>query len=103
MNLAEAADVLGVKDLSTQSPADLQRIYRDRARTAHPDGGGSAEAFNRLRVAYVLALSEAEAAGCPDCNGTGRMKFVGGFSMASYVCETCHGSGKRWPLFAGKK
>ena len=65
MNLAEAADVLGVKDLSTQSPADLQRIYRDRARTAHPDGGGSAEAFNRLRVAYVLALSEAEAAGIP--------------------------------------
>lgn len=33
---------------------ELRRAFRARARRAHPDGGGTAEAFRQLREAYIL-------------------------------------------------
>lgn len=47
-----AAEVLGVD--SSASRAELRQAFRARARRAHPDGGGSAEAFRQLREAYAL-------------------------------------------------
>jgi hypothetical protein len=45
---------LGVK--RTAARKDIHKAYRKKAKTAHPDGGGSVEAFNELVVAYsVLA------------------------------------------------
>lgn len=35
---------------------DLQQVFDDRVRRAHPDRGGSVEAFVRLRTAYRDAL-----------------------------------------------
>jgi len=46
-----AAELLGVG--LDASPEELRRAFCSRARAAHPDGGGSAEAFAQLREAYV--------------------------------------------------
>ncbi|MFO1118546.1 MAG: DnaJ domain-containing protein [Beijerinckiaceae bacterium] len=52
--MADLYEVLGVpRDATT---AAIRRAFRKKARAAHPDGGGSAEAFNELKTAYdVLA------------------------------------------------
>lgn len=45
--------ILGVS--RDASPEDVQRAYREKAKAAHPDLGGSHEAFNALRLAkHVL-------------------------------------------------
>lgn len=49
--------ILGVPREATES--QIRRAFRKQARTAHPDGGGSAEAFNMLKRAYDL-LSDQE-------------------------------------------
>jgi hypothetical protein len=38
---------------------DVKRVYWARARTAHPDGGGNAEEFIKLKEAYERALEYA--------------------------------------------
>lgn len=38
----------------TASFDEIQRAYRRRAKTAHPDAGGSAEAFSELATAHVV-------------------------------------------------
>ena len=49
--------ILGVK--RTAPPRDIHKAYRKKAKTAHPDGGGSVEAFNELVTAYSV-LSDAD-------------------------------------------
>jgi curved DNA-binding protein CbpA len=44
--------ILGVK--RTAPPKDIHKAYRRKAKTAHPDAGGSVEAFNELVVAYAV-------------------------------------------------
>lgn len=41
------------------TPAQIDKAYRKRARTAHPDAGGKAEAFHALTHAYAV-LSDPE-------------------------------------------
>lgn len=48
--------VLGIK--RTAPRKDIHKAYRKRAKTAHPDGGGSVEAFNQLVVAYSVLSDE---------------------------------------------
>jgi len=36
------------------TPAEIDKAYRQRARTAHPDAGGTAEAFHALSHAYAI-------------------------------------------------
>lgn len=48
-------------DLGLEPDADLQdaeNAYREHARTAHPDAGGSAEAMSRLNAAIAQARQE---------------------------------------------
>lgn len=45
-------DVLGVTRDATDS--DIKQAYRDKAKSAHPDAGGSADAFATLSRAYAL-------------------------------------------------
>lgn len=45
-------DELGVPP--DASPSEIDRAYRRRARTAHPDTGGSSEAFHALSHAYEV-------------------------------------------------
>lgn len=49
--------VLGVEHGATAP--DIQKAYRQRAKTSHPDSGGSVEAFSELGVAYAI-LSDPE-------------------------------------------
>ena len=44
--------ILGVK--RTAPRRDIHKAYRRKAKTAHPDAGGSEEAFNELVVAYSV-------------------------------------------------
>ena len=46
----ELYDVLGVGKDAT--PADIKKAYRKKAKTEHPDAGGSAEKFTELTLAY---------------------------------------------------
>ncbi|NIQ95625.1 MAG: DnaJ domain-containing protein, partial [Desulfuromonadales bacterium] len=48
---------LGVK--RTAARKDIHKAYRKKAKTAHPDGGGSVEAFNALVLAYSVLSDEA--------------------------------------------
>jgi hypothetical protein len=51
---------LGLPEGAT--PAEVKSAYRTRCKTAHPDKGGTAGEFNRLREAYEAALRYAERA-----------------------------------------
>lgn len=52
------ADVLGVE--VTCTPAQAKSAFRVRAKETHPDSGGSAEAFQRVKAAYDAALEHFE-------------------------------------------
>ena len=47
--------VLGLPPSGPVSSDDLTRAYRAKVLTAHPDQGGSAEAFARVQAAYISA------------------------------------------------
>lgn len=47
-------DTLGVQ--RSADTATIKSTYRRKAKTAHPDAGGDAEAFARLKTAYELLL-----------------------------------------------
>lgn len=52
-------EVLGIRPgAETSSAEDIERFYRARAKIAHPDAGGSAEAFAELQRAREEALRE---------------------------------------------
>ncbi|MEZ5827586.1 MAG: DnaJ domain-containing protein [Hyphomicrobiales bacterium] len=48
--MTDLYEVLGVK--RTAPRKDIHKAYRRKAKAAHPDAGGSVEAFNELVVAY---------------------------------------------------
>jgi len=53
----DAFAALGLSPLSTAT--DVKRAYKRLAHTAHPDRGGSHEAFLQLKTAYESALKSA--------------------------------------------
>ena len=48
--------ILGIK--RTAPHKDIHKAYRKKAKSAHPDAGGSVEAFNQLVVAYSVLSDE---------------------------------------------
>jgi curved DNA-binding protein CbpA len=44
--------ILGVRRAASQG--EIQRAYRRKAKTSHPDGGGSVEAFSEISTAYTV-------------------------------------------------
>ncbi|HUU67107.1 MAG TPA: DnaJ domain-containing protein [Methyloceanibacter sp.] len=55
--MTDLYEILGVK--RTAARKDIHKAYRRKAKTAHPDSGGTVEAFNELVTAYAV-LSDAE-------------------------------------------
>ena len=55
MTLSEAYDILGLAADAT--PAEVKAAYRRRVTEAHPDQGGSAAEFIKVRAAYEILLT----------------------------------------------
>lgn len=87
-----ALEKFGLSNNAT--PEEVRAEWRRLAFISHPDKGGDAAEFARLRVLYVAALSEAnEPKPCTTCGGTGKVKHSHGFSSIDMPCPTCGGSG----------
>lgn len=102
----EAAKVLGLQ--ITATPAEVHGAFRELAKAAHPDGGGSLEAFSRVEWAKEALTRWVKrnppqlddvnyaAAGepCPPCGGKGyvvtRRSFGKGMRRQ---CIRCNGTG----------
>lgn len=101
----EAASVFGF-DISS-GLLDEQQVnaaYRTEARKAHPDMGGSNEAFARVDWAKHVLLAwlakrdgpaaKAEAVNCTRCDGRGFIQRQRGFGKGARVqCPKCDGTG----------
>ncbi len=85
---------LGLTDSATE--AQVKDAFRELSKTAHPDAGGTAEAFAELHQAYSQAL---ELAGKPKlcffCDGKKKIEKKGGFFKLLVDCPSCGGTGMR--------
>ena len=56
-------EILGVRrdPVRKIAPEDLRAAFRQRAKEAHPDKGGDADSFQRLKKAFDDALAELSA------------------------------------------
>ena len=52
----DAAEILGVKQGATEE--EIRKAFRQKSKEAHPDVGGSAEAFSRLQLACDTLLGK---------------------------------------------
>jgi len=99
MDRMEAQKELGIEDTFTKT--DLRKCFRRRAFDAHPDSGGSEEAFTILQEAYttlkkfVVADETDEEARAT--NGMKLSELGKGYPLteSAKTCETCGGFGYR--------
>ncbi len=103
-------EALGLDDTATQ--ADVIARYKELAKQAHPDAGGTVEKFQELKMLKDDALKElafgtsiarariqlsalreaARGTKCPRCDGTGvGTTRSAGFRTFSTVCRLCRG------------
>jgi len=106
-------EALGLEPGATE--AEVQARYKELAKTAHPDRGGSADEFQKLQDLRDRALREisigeslanakiqitalreaARGTLCPRCDGSGySMQRKVGFRTMKTVCRLCRGKGK---------
>lgn len=93
-------DVLGVDKKATA--ADARRAYKAKAKKAHPDKGGTAEAFHQLSTALIVLTDEAKRAkydatgdidgGSPD-NTHAKAVEILTMQLAQFVGEFVDGNG----------
>lgn len=104
---------LGLPSGSTE--VDVQARYKELAKEAHPDRGGSTERFQKLKEQRDAALQEvrlgaslararlqldalreaARGTVCPRCDGSGyAMQRSVGFRTMKMVCRLCRGRGR---------
>jgi DnaJ-class molecular chaperone len=85
-------EILGLSETATLT--EVKVAWRQLAMVHHPDKGGDATEFSRLRKAYDQALAEASAPKfCDVCRGTGKVKQISGWSSIDLVCSACQGAG----------
>lgn len=105
----EAALLLGVT-LHDLSKDRIQAAFKEKAKEAHPDRGGSNEEFvevDRAKEILLLHLSKTKPgrrkvhkAGkqtneCPACGGQGRVRLHRGLHSMVVQCGACQGTGER--------
>lgn len=106
----EAAATLGGLDLDTLSEPVLTKVFRDLAKSLHPDKGGDAAAFVEADRAKCVLLKWLErrapdepastaisSTQCPMCRGTGKRTLRRGFRTMTMMCGTCRGHGELVP------
>ena len=87
---------LGLPDQPMPSPDEVKQAWRLAAAKHHPDRGGDAGDFDRLRRAYDEALAEAEAPKpCTECGGSGKLQNTKGWHGIKLCCPHCDGTGVR--------
>ena len=87
-----AFEILGLPASAT--PAEVKQRWRELCRVHHPDRGGNVVEFNTYRRAYLAAYEAASApVPCPDCGGTGQVRYTSSWSSIFMPCLTCGGSG----------
>lgn len=64
---------------------ELETAYKRARRTAHPDAGGSPEAFTAVQLAYAFIKKRP----CPDCEGSGYVKIRTGHFVSKKPCPKC--------------
>ena len=77
--------------------ADLHAAWRTESAKAHPDKGGSVQAFTSLQAAYKRCLAYlSQDQECPDCKGAGKVpvRDIASFSTRMLTCRRCNGEGK---------
>lgn len=80
-------------DCST--PKEVKDRWRQLANEHHPDKGGDAEYFDKVKKEYDKALEKASAPiKCPDCNGAGVIVMSKGWNSGSLRCKRCKGTGQ---------
>lgn len=87
-------EILGIPEDST--PEQVKAAYIEKAKTTHPDGGGTAEAFQELQRAHDAAHEIAsKPKKCEPCEGKGRTVIQKGFNKMTMLCKACGGRGVR--------
>ena len=77
-------EILGLSDHAT--PEEIKQAFRRLAAKHHPDRGGSAQEFARVRRAYEKALKPRK---CPECQGRGHIRVKEGAFTKKVPCPTC--------------
>ncbi len=87
-----ACEQLGLGPNAT--PDEVKTHWRRLASVHHPDHGGDAIEFDRLRQLYKEVMAEASAPrSCELCQGTGRVPSMRGFYTINLACAACGGTG----------
>lgn len=104
----EAAAVFGFDIASGLLDAQaVHAAYRTEAKRAHPDAGGTPEAFAAVdRAKHILLAwldkqerldtikSHGGVTVCPRCSGDRRIVLQRGFRQMQVQCPTCQGNGE---------
>jgi DnaJ-class molecular chaperone len=93
MHYSEAFEALGL--VPGASPSAIRAAYLARAKTLHPDAGGSVAAFSALSAAHIAATAYAMTEPCPTCKGAGITFLARGLHSSSMTCGPCRGVGLR--------
>lgn len=82
----------------TATKESVAAKWRELARLHHPDRGGSAEDFDKVKKAYTECLVLVEEGMppvfCEHCGGTGNIFKLHGWLKVAMMCPECSGSGK---------
>lgn len=101
----DAAFTFGFDLSAPMTEEHINAMYKSLAKKAHPDAGGSAEAFARVdRAKHVLlawlakkpeAAQASAGEPCPMCEGRGKVHQRSGFKRGMLrQCPSCQGHGE---------